>query len=66
MIDRRLSRAAREVRPLRLRHQEALIRREMRRLVERPPGRCEETGDGALRRRRSMSSGTGEVAETEI
>jgi hypothetical protein len=53
MADRKVSRVVGEVRPLRLRHQEALIRRELRRLVECSSSPRGEGDPGTLRRRRS-------------
>jgi hypothetical protein len=65
MIDRRISRAEGEHRPLRLRYQEALIRREMRRLTACSSTRSGEASEGDLagqRLRARPSSGNGEVA----
>jgi hypothetical protein len=65
MIERRVSRVVGELRPLRLRYQEALIRGEMRRLAECSTNRAAQADDGdlaALRRRERPLNGHGEPA----
>jgi hypothetical protein len=65
MIDQKVSTTTGGVRPLRLRHQEALIRQEMRRLVPRSSGTHHDAGDcslGTLRRLTRSTAGPGSTS----
>ena len=64
MIDQRVSRTAGRARPLRLRHHEALIRQEMRRLVQHSLGSRHGVGDGFRGTSRRLTHSTAGLGST--